>query len=497
MKVPTTVFLHAFLGFALYAQGANVAMPKNLLLIPAPREMSVNGGEYLAKEKPRTERLASIPPEGYELSITTNGIAIRHSDEAGAYYANVTLSHLGYYSLKEKCKVYSCLEIKDSPAFRWRGVHLDEARHFFGKATVKKILDMMARYKLNVFHWHLTDDQAWVLDVPGFPNLVRHANGATMGEKIGPFYYTANDVREIVVYAKARHITIVPELDFPGHCGMVAKAYPEFTCQIPGEGRSGVLCVGNPKAMRFVEKVLDWACELFPAEAIHIGGDECSRAYWRKCPRCQEFAKREGLTDVEDIQPWVTKHLAEYLAKKGRKAVGWEEIAVGRGKADENGESENKDARKPSLNLQKNVLVMGYHIEPGARAANMGYKVVQTPNWRCYFDYTQQLPEDPFRYFIPDRRWLPFKNVYRFDPYEGVKQEARSNVIGGQCCNWTEVTYNQYDLEWKIWPRAFALAEILWSYPDPDNRDLAEFSVRAEEHRRRLIREHVNCAPLK
>ena len=459
-------------------------------LVPMPREVKAFDGECRAIDGPRVEIAATIPPEGYELSIAPDGVTIRYSDDAGLFYARITLKQLREGATDG---ALPCVEIKDAPAFRWRGVHLDEARHFFGKTAVKRILDEMSWYKLNVFHWHLTDSQAWVLDVPGYPNLIRQGLGKNFGEKVGPFYYTANDVKEILEYAAKRHITVVPEIDFPGHFAAACRAYPDLACK----GGGKVMCVGNTNAIAFAEKVLDYVCELFPSHDIHIGGDECPRKFWAKCPRCRALVEREGLKGAEDIQPWLTRHLAAYLEAKGRRAIGWEEIVVGRGKADANGESENKDGAKSSLLPGKNVLVMGYHKEPAARAANMGYPVVSCPNWHCYFDYTQQLEDDPFNYFIPEKRWLPLEEVYRFDPFEGVAAESRANIVGGQCCNWTEKTLNLYDLEWKMWPRGLALAEILWTNPEPSKRDFGEFSARAAEHRRRLIREHVNCAPLK
>ncbi len=461
-----------------------------LELVPMPREVKVSDGECRAVDATKAEVVATIPPEGYELSITPDGVTIRHSDDAGLFYAQMTLKQLLDGAADG---ALPCVEIKDAPAFRWRGVHLDEARHFFGKTAVKRILDEMSWYKLNVFHWHLTDGQAWVLDVPGYPKLVRQGLGKNFGEKVGPFYYTANDVKEILEYAAKRHITVVPEIDFPGHFAAACRAYPDLACK----GGGKVMCVGNTNAVAFAEKVLDYVCELFPSHDIHIGGDECPRKFWAKCPRCRAFVEREGLKDAEDIQPWLTRHLAAYLEAKGRRAIGWEEIVVGRGKADANGESENKDGAKSSLLPEKNVLVMGYHKAAAARSANMGYQVVSCPNWHCYFDYTQQLKDDPVYYFLPDGRWLPLEEVYWFDPFDGVAAESRANIVGGQCCNWTEKTLNLYDLEWKMWPRGLALAEILWTNPDPSKRDFVEFSARAAEHRRRLIREHVNCAPLK
>ena len=485
---------------------AFAAMPRTATIIPAPREMSVTGGEYWVRTPPKMEQVASIPPEGYELSVTTNGMMIRYSDDAGAYYAKMTIFHMGRFDKKEKCWVYPCLEIKDSPTFRWRGVMLDDARHFFGKEVVKRTLEQMSWFKLNVFHWHLTDDQSWTLEIPEYPELVKYGDEwvtrkgqepRSFGEKVGPFYYTANDVKEILAYAKARHITVVPEIEFPGHFLCAACAYPEFCCnpdEIVKSGRNplsrgcglkSVICVGNPDAIRFVEKVLDYVCELFPSEVIHIGGDECPRKAWETCPKCQAFVKEKGLRGVADIQPWITRHFVEYLAKKGRRAIGWDEIFVDSANSLAGGDSFSKL-------LPKTTMGMCWRTRgAGALAANKGYEIVRCPTRHCYFDYRQGLSEDPYIYI---GGMLPLEQVYRFDPFEGVAPEARKNVVGGQCCSWSSHTWNRFDLEWKLWPRGFALAEVLWTYPDPAKRDFAEFSARAAEYRRRLIRSHVNCA---
>ena len=243
---------------AIAAASAAFAAP---MLIPAPREMSVTGGRVAlaAADAPNVEVVASIPPEGYELSITTNAVTIRHSDDAGLFYAKATLAQLRADATDA---TLPCLEIKDAPAFRWRGVHLDVARHFFGKEAVKRLLDQMALYKYNVFHWHLTDDQAWTFEVPGYRRLVR--NGA---------FYADGDIREIVEYARTRHISVVPEIDFPGHFGAVRRAYPQFAC--PG-GKP--MCVGNEEAVAFAENVLDRACELFPGVPIYDCGEAAATA---------------------------------------------------------------------------------------------------------------------------------------------------------------------------------------------------------------------------
>ena len=474
---------------AVFAASAAFAAP---MLIPAPREMSVTGGSIAlaAVSKPKVEVVASIPPEGYELSITTNGVSIRHSDDAGLFYAKVTLAQLR--TRTGQSPSLPCLEIKDAPAFKWRGVHLGETQRLFGKRTVMRMLELMSRYKFNVFHWHFTDNRGWRIDFPEYPNLARKSDLQGRCSNEQALFYSKEDVREILAYAKARHITVVPELDFPGHSRAITAAYPDFACQTGTKSRPNVLCVGNPETLKFVERALDWVCELFPSETIHIGGDECSRRFWQKCPRCKAFMERHGMKSVGEIQPWLTRHLAAYLAKKGRKAIGWDDIVTAHGNV-------AKALDASVLPERDAVMVMGYRccdMILASLAANMGYKVVQSPSRYTYFDYSQGLPDDPFHY--PRRPpATTLETAYKFDPYMDVKPEARANVIGGQCCNWTLYTLTYRDLEWKMWPRAFATAEILWTNPDPAKRDFAEFAARAAEHRRRLIREHVNCAPLK
>ena len=482
---------------------------KGVALVPAPREMRLTGGWHRAKKPPKMEKVASIPPEGYELSIRPDGMTIRHSDDAGAFYANTTLSQMGRWDAKEKCTAYPCLEIKDSPKFRWRGVHLDDSRHFLGKDTVLHILEQMSWFKLNVLHWHLTDDQLWSLEIPGYPELQKYGEEFPLpgqkvrsrGEKVANGFYTANDVRVIVAYAKARHIAIVPEIELPGHSAAAIFAYPELCCfpqEIYARNRdaykfnyskfTGIYCFGNPDSVRFLEQVFDHVCELFPSEVIHIGGDECFRDGWKRCPKCQAFMKREGLKGVEQIQPWVTRHFTEYLAKKGRRVIGWDEIFI---------ESADRGAggSKITTLLPKSAMGMCWRAHgAGASAANQGFDIVMAPYQYTYFDYRQGLAEDPYLY---PGGWLPLERVYQFDPLAGVDKNGRAHVVGGQCCNWTSHTFGRHDLEWKLWPRGLAIAEVLWTYPDPKKRDFVEFSTRAAEHRRRLIREHVNCAPLK
>ena len=439
-----------------------------------PREIAFTQGECAVVD-PSVESVEGIASEGYELSVTPQGIVIRASGKAGVFYASQTLAQLAARDSDGKIVSYPCCEIRDAPRFRWRGVHFDDVRHFFGKETVKRTIDLMSRYKLNVFHWHLTDNEAWLLDVPDWPELVKQGKGAEFSEAAGPFYYTANDIREVVDYAAARHVTVVPEVEFPGHFRAAIRAYPELGC--PGGGK--VMCLGNPEAVKFAEAVLDRVCELFPSQTIHFGGDECKRKYWAKCPKCQAFIKEKGLTGEDELQQWFTRHIVDYLASKGRRAIGWDEIFIG------------SDA------LPKTTMGMCWRPQgAGAKAANDGYEIVRCPTTHCYFDFGQRVKDDPYVYFRDGDRAISLEKVYSFDPLDGVEEAAKANVLGAQCCNWTSETRCRYDMEWRLWPRALAMAEVLWTYPDPAKRDYREFAERAAVHRRRLIEDHVNCAPL-
>ena len=467
----------------------------SLAIIPAPQKVVRAKGECRTKGAPKFEKVASIPPEGYEISITKDGVTVRSSDDAGAFYAKMTLVQIESVDPKSKVKTYPCVEIVDAPKFKWRGVLLDTARHFLGKSAILRIIDEMSWYKLNVLQIHFTDDDAWTIEIPEFPELVKHGvvkgrSGFVYGEKLQPFYYSTKDIQEIVAYAAARHIKVVPEIEMPAHFGAAVRAYPSMTCKCPG---SNVFCIGNPETLRFAEKVLDRVCELFPSDVIHFGGDECTRKFWKVCPVCQAHIKREGLKGVEEIQPWLTRHLVEYLAKKGRRAIGWDEIFLA---SSWEKWGDFKKAGGDSFNSLLPKTTMGMCWRPwgaGALAANRGYEIVRCPTSYCYFDYRQGLAEDPFPYLGGH---VPLDKVYRFDVLEGVEPQARKNVVGGQCCNWSERTLGRVDLEWKLWPRALALSEALWTYPDPKKRDFGEFSKRAAVHRKRLIRSGVNCAPL-
>ena len=325
----------------------------SLAVIPQPREVQMNAGTVPTNTPILVETDASIAAEGYRLEIKAGGISIRSADAAGAFYARQTLEQM------RDGTNYPCAVVSDAPQYRWRGMHFDDCRHFFGKETLKRTLDLMAQYKMNVLHWHLTEDQGWRIDVPGLPELVKYGSvraesprhGAVLkkvgdhhesernGCPYGPYYYKRADIEEIVAYATARHVEIVPEIELPGHSMGALAAYPELACfpenitprlAMSDWGVStNVCCVGNDKTLRFFEKVLDYVCEIFPSKVVHVGGDECPRAVWSRCPKCQARMKAEGLAKVGDLQAWITRKMAGYLAKKGRRIMGWDEMLAG------------------------------------------------------------------------------------------------------------------------------------------------------------------------
>ena len=463
-----------------------------LALVPAPREQVWREGTCTYAEKDiRFVRDAAIPPEGYRLDVATNGVTVASADDAGAFYARKTLKQLGTNAVP-------CGTVTDAPAFRWRGFMLDEGRHFFGKETVKNLLDLMADHKLNVFHWHLTEDQGWRLAIDRFPELVQYGavrpespmHGCTgrpndyrgNGQPYGPYFYTAADVRETLAYAKDRFITVVPEVEVPGHIRALLAAHPEFACR---EGLSRVprtmngiedevLCAGNDEAIRFMEQVYDEVCALFPGTYIHIGGDECRKKRWKECPKCQARMKSLGLKDEDELQAWVTRHFTDYLAKKGRRAIGWDEVLAGHPAP----ETVVHNWRKP---------------EYGIEAAKKGHDVIVSVRGSTYFSLAQGVKEDPFTYLNP---WLrcSLATAYSFNPLLGMTEAAKNRVMGAECCMWSECVWNEYDLAFKLWPRACAFAEAVWT--GPGTHTFTDFRARMERHRERLISQRVNCAPL-
>lgn len=348
-------------------------------------------------------------------------------------------------------------------SFAWRGFHFDEARHFFGKETVKDYLDHMHRLGLNRFHWHLADDQGWRLDVPGFPELVKYgavrsstpipgSDSENDGKQYGPFFYTPTDISEIVSYAADRGIEVIPEIEIPGHVRALLAAHPEFSCvgDLKQEAWStwgvckDVICAGNDDALAYYERVADEVMKMFPSGYFHIGGDECPKVRWKACPKCQVRIKANGLKDEEALQGWVTTRVVRHIASRGKRAIGWDEILAGG-------------------DLPSGTIIQCWRDKKyAAEAAKRGHDVIVSPIEYAYFTLAEGLPGDTYTY----RSWtkgeiLPASKMRLFDPLAGVPTKYRDKVIGGECCLWSEFVHDRKELDYKVLHRLPAFAEAL------------------------------------
>ena len=440
---------------------------------------------------------ASIAPEGYKAVVSPDGIKVSASSDAGFFYAVRTLHQIS--ESKNGQVVVPCCEIEDAPAFAWRGFMLDESRHFFGKAVVLSILERMADYKLNVLHWHLTDGNGWRIEVPKYPKLTtvgasrrvtrtraqRFFRDVSTGRHGG--FYTADDIREIVAFASSRHIRIVPEIEFPGHEGAAAAAYPELFCFGDGSKpvdpaarpRGDEICLASPFTFKFFADVLAEVSALFPGEFVHVGGDECTGRNWLACAKCRAKMKELCFSKPSEYQAWGIGRLHAILAGHGKRLIGWDPIFV------------------PGT-LPRDAAVMAYRgTRAGREAAALGHDAVMAPAGTCYLDFPQGLAGDPYEYQAFSNP-VRVRDLYCFNPFFAVAAEARAHVLGGECPLWTEFVCTREELEWRIWPRLCALAEALWASPDPKTRGktVEAFMSRLEMHVARLRADGVNAAPL-
>ena len=371
-----------------------------------------------------------------------------------------------------------------APRYGWRGYMLDTSRHFFTVGEIKRALDAMQEVGLNVFHWHLTDSEGWRLEIERYPKLTSVGSvrrngprGSTMGDETvmgeyGPYFYTKAQVREIVAYAAARGIRVVPELDIPGHSAAAIRAYPELGCR--GQGNNGELCLGRDATLETFENILREVMELFPGEVIHLGGDECSRRNWRKCPDCQARIRALGLRGEKGLQGWATARFARFLERNGRRMAGWDEIA------------EFDD-------MPRSAIVTAYRSSArGIDAAKKGFDVVFCPCEFCYLDYVQGLEGDPYEY-QPFGCVLSAMKIAGFDPAAGCPAAARRHILGGQGNLWTELVCDWAGAEWRTWPRLAAIADVLANGPE---KDAAAFAARLEKVRTKLKAKGVNVAPI-
>jgi hexosaminidase len=424
------------------------------------------------------------PEEGYELSVTPKFIRLTGSAPAGIFRGMQTLLQLLPEAFDEQVPVggitwdVPAVWIEDAPRFSWRGMHLDVGRHFAPKEFVKKYIDLIARYKFNMFHWHLTEDQGWRIEIKKYPLLT--SVGAWRAETMGDGqpcggFYTQEDIKEVVEYARQRFVTIVPEIEMPGHAQAALAAYPQFSCtggpfQVATRWRvfEDVYCAGNDSTFAFLQDVLDEVVPLFPGPFFHIGGDECPKTRWRACPKCQARIKAEGLKDENELQSYFVRRIEKYLNDKGKKMVGWDEILEG--------------------GLAPNATVMSWRgMEGGIAAARQNHDVVMSPTRSVYFDYKQGRTGEP----TAIGEFLPIDSVYAFDPVppELSEQEAK-HILGGQANVWREYMPTNALIEYMVFPRACALAEVLWTRKE--ERDFNGFAARLESQIVRLGARGVN-----
>jgi len=434
-----------------------------------------------------TTRLAksALGPEGYELTVTPASITVRAPELNGLFYGIQTLVQL--IPVDPTDNKVPCVRIEDTPRFKWRGMHLDVGRHFFDTEYVKRYIDLIALHKMNTFHIHLTEDQGWRIEIKKYPRLTEIGSkrkespvegNRNKGDGV-PYggFYTQDDIREIVEYARKRYITVVPEVEMPGHSLGALAAYPELSCTGgPHEvmTRWGVFedvyCAGNDKVFEFMEDVLTEVMELFPSEYIHIGGDECPKARWEKCAKCQARIEKEGLKDEHELQSYFIKRIEKSLNSKGRRLIGWDEILEG--------------------GLAPNASVMSWRgTEGGIAAARSGHDVVMSPTTHCYFDYYQSKNKKEEPEAIGG--FLPLEKVYSFEPVPAeLAPEQRKHVIGAQGNIWTEYIRTPSDVEYMALPRMCALAEVVWT--PAELKDWDDFMDRLDRFLERLDAMGVN-----
>ena len=359
-----------------------------------------------------------------------------------------------------------CLEIEDSPAFEHRGLLLYCSRHFFEKEVILKYIDLLALYKMNTFHWHLTEDQGWRLAIDKYPKLTEISSFRTEldGSVYGGFY-TKEDVKEIVAYASSKQIEIIPEIELPGHSQAAIAAYPHLSCTgeiVPVANDWGVFkdiyCAGNDSVFIFLEDVLTEVVELFPSKYIHIGGDEAPKIRWEECPKCQKRIADNNLKDEHELQTYFIERIQAFLASKGKVIIGWDEILEG--------------------GLAEDAVVQSWRgMEGGKEAVKLGSRAIMSPTSHAYFDY--------------DLKSIDLEKVYSFDPIpEGLTDEEAARIIGGECNMWTEHVPDEDNLDSKVFPRLLAMSEVLWS--GNEQKDFSEFKQRVQQQY--IVLDHFNVA---
>ncbi|PTQ99964.1 hexosaminidase [Mucilaginibacter yixingensis] len=449
-----------------------------------------------------------IGTEGYYLTSTAQGVVIKANESAGLFYGAQTLMQLlpaavqGTESASDVKWTIPHVQITDYPRFAWRGLMFDVVRHYFTKAEIKRFIDEMVQYKFNVLHLHLADDEGWRIEIKSLPKLTQI--GAWRVNKVGDFgtftppkpdeprnyggFYTQDDIREIVAYAKANFVNVMPEIDVPGHSLAAIASYPELSCT-PGADqyhvRSGerimnfsggltalvdnTLCPANERVYTFLDKVVGEMAPLFPFPYMHMGGDECAKNFWEQSDSVKALMQREGLKDMEQVQSYFEKRLEKIVESKGKKFMGWDEIIEG--------------------GLGPNAAVMSWRNQKaGMDAAKMGHEVVMTPTAFTYLDYMQSdRVTEPHVYAS-----LRLNKTYEFDPVPADTVDSKL-IMGGQANLWTEQIYNFRQVEYMLWPRAMAVSESVWSAKGSKN--WTDFFGRVEKHFTRLDDAEIKYSP--
>ena len=469
------LFLSLLAALTLLSAGGcreNAPAP-DLAIVPHPVSMTGGGKGVLlpADGEPavatRIDR--SLAEEEYILDTRRGRISLRGGSQAGLFRGRQTLLQILSQVRASGADRIPGVRIQDKPAFPYRGVHLDCCRHIFSIDEIKTYIDMLALHKLNVLHWHLTDDQGWRAEIKAYPRLTEvgslrsetlighqrtiHTPGERYDKTPYGGFYTQDEMREIVAYAAELFITVIPEIEMPGHASAALAAYPNLGCRgadYPYRVQTcwgifpEVFCAGNPETVAFLEKVLDEICDIFPSEYIHIGGDEAPRSEWEKCPKCQALMKEKGFTHEAELQSYLITTVEEYLAAKGRKIIGWDEILEG--------------------GVSQSATVMSWRgPKGGIAAAKLGNDVVMTPNNFYYLDYYQT--SDPAGNGEPMAigGCVPLRKCYSFDPYDQLTEAEKSHIKGIQGNMWTEYVATFDHIQHMVLPRMAALAEVAWS----------------------------------
>ncbi|MCK5820390.1 MAG: family 20 glycosylhydrolase [Bacteroidales bacterium] len=426
----------------------------------------------------------SDSPDAYELIVTGKSVNITGNSSRAVFYGLQTLLQLlppEIYGdeelLKAKQLLIPCVEIRDEPRYSWRGMHLDVGRHIFPLEFIKKYIDLIAMHKMNVFHWHLTEDQGWRIEIKKYPLLteIGSVRKTAEGDTYGGFY-TQEQIKDVVEYARTRFVDVMPEIELPGHSVAALAGYPELSCTGgPFEVRkvwgvaADVYCAGKEETFEFLENVLSEVVDLFPFEYFHIGGDECPKIRWEDCPDCQKRINDEGLADEHELQSWFIRRIETFLQTKNRRLVGWDEILEG--------------------GLAPEATVMSWRgVAGGIQAARESHDVIMSPTSHCYFDFYQG---DPANEPKAIGGFLTMEKVYSFEPTpEALSTEEAKHILGAQGNVWTEYISTAQQAEYMAVPRMSALAEVVWT--PADLRDYELFLYRMKAHYLRLDAMDVN-----